>query len=60
MPRKTGEVIRRPLIPEVVEEEERVEVVGFSKPERPPQLDSRAFHRGLRLDDLSYRANGHA
>ena len=59
MPRKAGAVILRPVVAEIVEQQERVEVAGVAEPERAAQLDAGAFHGGRGLDDALHGTNGH-
>jgi hypothetical protein len=43
MPWKTREVIFRILIPEIVEQQERIEIARLSEPESPAQFDAGSF-----------------
>src|SRR5688572_7218662 len=52
VPGEAREVIRRALVAEVIEEQERIELVGRAESERAPQFHAGAFHRRLGLDDL--------
>jgi hypothetical protein len=47
VPRKAGQVIGRPLIAEIVEEEERVVLARVAEPERAAELHACAFHGRL-------------
>jgi hypothetical protein len=51
MPGEARTVILRPVVPEVVEEQERIELRRVAEPERAPEPDAGAFEGGLRLDD---------
>jgi hypothetical protein len=52
MPGKSGNVILWILIAEVVQEEERIEILGFAEAEGALELHASAFDCGLRLNDL--------
>ncbi len=49
--RESGLVLFRPDRLEVVEEQERVEMVERGGPDAPPKMDPRPFHHRLRRDD---------
>jgi len=49
VPREAGQVIRRNVIAEVIEEEERVEIGGVAEAERAAQMDARSFECRLGL-----------
>ena len=57
MPRKSGQVVRRPIVSEVVEQQKRIEVARISEPEGAPQPDARTFQRRLRLTHLFNRSD---
>src|SRR4030095_3856416 len=59
MPRKAGEVIRGHIVPEVVEQEERVEIGRLAKAEGASQVNACALERGLGSDQLLDRTNRH-
>jgi hypothetical protein len=59
MPRETREEIGGPVVAEVVEQQERIEVAGIPEPERTPELDARPLDGGRRLDDALDRSDGH-
>ena len=42
MPREAGQVLIRVVVPEVVEQEKRIEVGGVAEPKGPAQVDARA------------------
>ena len=50
VPWETRQVILRPLIPEVVEQQERVEVGRLAEAEGATQVHARTLNRRLRLD----------
>jgi hypothetical protein len=52
MPRKAGEIVRRAIVPEIVEKEERVELRRVPEPERPAKFDAGAFDGWAGLHDL--------
>src|SRR5207247_1557898 len=51
VPRKSGEVVLRVVVAEVVQQEERVELARVPEPERSAQPHARALDGGLRLSD---------
>jgi len=55
MPRKAGQVILGMFVPEIVEEQERIEIGGISESERAPQVDAGSFCGGLGLNQPLYR-----
>ena len=55
---KPGEVIVRALVAEVVEQQERIEFVGFAEAEAAMQFHAGAFHGGRGFDDASSQAEG--
>ena len=59
MPRKTGDVIERMVVAEIVEQQERIEIRRLAEAERAMQLDACAFQRGLGLNDAFNRTDGH-
>ena len=59
MPRESGEVVLGDVVAEVVEEQERIEILGVAEAERAAQMDSGAFERGLGLDKALDGSNGH-
>ena len=56
---KAGEVILGPVVAEIVEQQERIELAGVAEPEGAVQLHAGAFHGGRGLDDALDRSNGH-
>src|SRR5215471_9071120 len=50
MPWETGEILLRNVVAEVVEEQERIEIGRVAETERPAQMYTRAFDRGLGFD----------
>jgi hypothetical protein len=59
MPWEASQVILRTVIPEVVEEEKRVEFGRVAEAERAAQVNSRAFQGRLRLDEPLNGSKGH-
>src|SRR5580704_16162803 len=59
MPGKAGAIIFRPVVAEIVEQQERIGGLGFAEAERAAQLYAGALGRGLRGDDLLYGPDGH-
>ena len=59
VPGKSGEVVLGNVVAEIVEEQERVEVVGVAEAEGAAQMHSGTFERGLGLDEALDGANGH-
>ena len=52
MPGKSRQVIFRILIAEIVQQQERIEILGFAEAEGALQLHASALDGGLRLNDL--------
>jgi hypothetical protein len=50
MPGKARQIILGHIVPEIVQQQERIEVRGIAESKRSPKMHSRAFHRGLSLD----------
>src|SRR5262245_274765 len=59
MPRKPGEVVAGSVVPEVVEQQERIEVARVAETKRALQPDARAFYGGPCLTHFSNRSNRH-
>jgi hypothetical protein len=59
MPRETSQVILGPLVAEVVEEKERIEVGRVAEAERAAQVHARALDGRLRLDEPLNGSKGH-
>src|SRR5262249_30937404 len=59
MPGEAGAIVVGPVIAEIVEEQERIELVGIAEAEGAPQLDAGALHGGLRLDDALHGPDRH-
>jgi hypothetical protein len=51
VPRKPREIVFRILVPEVVKQEKRIELVRISKSKRATQSHPRPFNRGPGLND---------
>ncbi len=60
VPGKAGEVVLRPVVAEVVEQQERVELLGVAEPERPSQAHPGALDRRNRAGESLHRTDGHA
>src|SRR5205814_473135 len=59
MPRKAREVIGWNVIPEIIQQQERVEVRRVAEPKRPAQMHTRAFERWFGLDQTFNRSQRH-
>ena len=59
MPGKSGPIVLRPIVAEVVEQEEGIELARLPEAEGAPQLHARAFDRGFGFDDALHGPNGH-
>src|SRR5262249_5457155 len=59
MPRKSREIFFRVVVAEIIQQQERIELFGVAEAERAAQMHAGAFERGLGLDDLLDRTNGH-
>ena len=53
-------IVVRPLVAEVIEQEERVGLGRITESERPACSLTRTFDRWLSLHDPLHRTNGHA
>ena len=49
MPREAGEIFGRPVVAEIVQQQERIEFGGVAEAERAAQMHARALDRGLGL-----------
>src|SRR5262245_4726892 len=58
MPRKSGAIVLRALIAEIVEQQERIEVAGVAEAEGAAQLYSGPLHGGLGFDNPLDGSNG--
>ena len=56
MPGEARPVVVRPIVAEVVEQQERIELCRIAEAECPAQLHARSLHGWLRLDDAASRA----
>src|SRR5947209_6631973 len=54
VPWKSGEVVFRIVVAEIIQKQEWIEILGFAEAECALQLDASAFQRGFGLNDLSY------
>src|SRR6202035_6017072 len=52
-------IIVRPVVAEIVEQQERIGGAGSAEAERAAQLDAGALDRRLRRDDLLHGPDGH-
>src|SRR6185437_4383755 len=59
MPRETGEIVARPVVAEVVEQQERVGFAGLAEAEGAAQFDAGALDGRLRLHDAFDGSDGH-
>jgi hypothetical protein len=59
VPGKAGAIIFRPVVAEIVEQQERIGGLGFAEAEGAAQLYAGALDRGLRRDDLLHGPDGH-
>jgi hypothetical protein len=58
MPREPGDVILRTIVSEVVEQQERIELLGTAEPKGPTQPYACAFESRLRGGDAADRSDG--
>jgi hypothetical protein len=47
MPGKPGEIFFRPVVAEIVKQQERIELGGVAEAESAAKVNASAFHRGL-------------
>src|SRR6202030_517959 len=59
MPRKTRQIILRHVVPEIVQQQERIKLGSIPKAEGPAQMHARPFAGRLRFDEPLYGSNGH-
>src|SRR5262249_39427943 len=59
MPGKAGAVVLGPIVAEIGEQEERIELARFAEAEGAGELDARAFPGRRRLDDPFHGSNRH-
>ena len=59
VPRKAGAIVVGPVVAEIVEQQERVEIAGVAEPESAVQLHAGAFHGGRGRNDALDWSNGH-
>ena len=57
MPRKPLQVVLRIIVAEVIQQQERIEVLGFPEAKGALQFYARAFHRRLGLNYFFYWSN---
>src|SRR5262245_14280371 len=60
MPREAGQVVLRPIVAEVIEKEERIEIGSLAKSECAAQVHTRALELRLGLDQTFDGSNGHS
>ncbi len=56
VPGEAGDVVGGTLVAEIVQQQERVELLGLAETEGALELDARAFHGGDGFDGLFYGA----
>ena len=56
---KPAQVVLGAVVAEIVEQQERIELVGVAEAEGAAQLDAGAFHGRLGLDDALDGSDGH-
>src|SRR5207244_1422391 len=59
MPRKSGPIIIGMIVAEIVEQQERIELVRIAEAEGATQLHPCAFHRGCRFNGSLHWPNRH-
>jgi hypothetical protein len=59
MPGKAGEIIARPVVAEIVEQQERIGLLGVAETEGAAQFHAGAFDGGRRLRDALDGTDGH-
>jgi hypothetical protein len=59
VPGEAGQIIGRVLVPEIIEQEERIEVPGLAEAEGALELHPGTLDGGRGLNDLSDRAERH-
>ena len=59
MPRKTGEIVLRPVVAEIIKQQERIGLLRIAETESAAQLHAGAFDRRFGLHDAFDGANGH-
>ena len=59
VPGEAGEILVRPVVAEIVEQQERIEFGGVAKAKGAAQMNARALDGGLRGDDAFDGSNGH-
>ena len=59
VPREAGEKVLRPVVAEIVEQQEGIEVAGLPETEGAVKLDAGAFKRGLGIDHALDGTKGH-
>ena len=59
VPREARLILARHVVPEIVEQQERVGLGRFSEPEGAVQMHTGAFHGGLSLNDALNGTDGH-
>src|SRR4029077_8618292 len=59
MPRESLQIVFRYVIAEVVEQQERIELIGAAEPERAAEMDSCSFERWFGLNQALHRTDRH-
>jgi hypothetical protein len=59
VPRESGQVVGRIVVPEIIQQQERIEVLGLAEAEGTLKLDSCSLNGRRGLNDLSNRAERH-
>ena len=59
MPGKAGLVLVGIVVAEIVQQQERIELLGVAEAEGAAQMHAGALHGGLGLDDLLHGTDGH-
>src|SRR5271168_1384106 len=60
VPGKSGAIVLRPVVAEIVEQQEGIEVAGVAEPEGAVKLHPGPLHRGGRLDGTLDWSDGHS
>ena len=59
MPGKSRQIVFRDVVAEVVEQQERIELIRMAEAERTAEVHSCAFERGLGFDQALHRTDRH-
>ena len=55
MPGESSQIVLWNIIPEIIEQEKRIEFLGIAKSKSATKMYARTFERGLRFDELTGR-----